>query len=260
MTQEERLDFLLDSLQGEYAGEIPGPEGFAQKRILLRGLVNIRPPHPISEEFIRIQDDFLQEETRQKGIVHLTDIPSCRPGSPIALWQGDIIRLAADGIVNAANSKLLGCFVPGHGCIDNAIHTFAGVQLRQACYELMQAQGHDEPTGSAKITAAYNLPSRYVLHTVGPIVRGGLTHKHRAELARCYHSCLALASEHNLKSIAFCCISTGEFRFPKQEAVEIAVRTVTGFLNAGSPIQRVIFNVFTGDDYLMYRNLLMDRP
>jgi hypothetical protein len=145
MTQEERLDFLLDYVRNEYAGEIPSPESFAQKRILLRDMVNVRPPHPVSEEFIRIQDEFLREETRQKGIVHLADIPSCRPESPIALWQGDITRLAADGIVNAANSKLLGCFVPDHGCIDNAIHTFAGVQLRQACYELMQAQRHDEP-------------------------------------------------------------------------------------------------------------------
>jgi O-acetyl-ADP-ribose deacetylase (regulator of RNase III) len=260
MTQEERLDFLLDYLRNEYAEEIPIPEGFAQKRILFRGLVNVRPPHPVSEEFIRVQDEFLQEEVRQRGIVPLADIPSCRPESPIALWQGDITRLAADGIVNAANSKLLGCFIPGHGCIDNAIHTFAGVQLRQACYELMQAQGHDEPTGSAKITGAYNLPSRYVLHTVGPIVRGTLTHKHRAELARCYYSCLALAAEHKLKSIAFCCISTGEFAFPKQEAAETAVRALTGFLNAGSPIQRVVFNVFKDDDYLIYQNLLALRP
>jgi O-acetyl-ADP-ribose deacetylase (regulator of RNase III) len=163
-------------------------------------------------------------------------------------------------IVNAASSEPLGCIVPGHGCIDNAIHTFAGIQLRQACYELMQAQGHDEAAGSARITAAYILPSSYVLHTVGPIVRGTLTHKHRAELARCYYSCLALAAEHNLKNIAFCCISTGEFAFPKQEAAEIAVRTVTGFLNAGSPIQRVVFNVFKDDDYLMYQNLLAVRP
>jgi hypothetical protein len=139
MTQEERLDFVLDYLRNEYAEEIPSPESFAQKRILLRSLVNVRPPHPVSEEFIRIQDKFLREEARQRGIVPLADIPSCHAGTPIALWRGDITRLAADGIVNAANSKLLGCFVPGHGCIDNAIQTFAGIQLRQACYELMQA-------------------------------------------------------------------------------------------------------------------------
>jgi O-acetyl-ADP-ribose deacetylase (regulator of RNase III) len=260
MTQEKRLDFLLDYLRGEYAEEIPCAESFAQKRNLLRGLVNVRPPRLVSEEFIRIQDEFLQEETRQKGIVHLADIPPCRPESPIALWQGDITRLAADGIVNAANSKLLGCFVPGHSCIDNAIHTFAGIQLRQACYELMRAQGHDEATGSARITEAYNLPSRYVLHTVGPVVRGALTQQHRSELASCYRSCLALAAEHKLESVAFCCISTGEFAFPKREAAEIAVTAVTGFLNAGSPIQRVVFNVFTDDDYLIYRNLLTARP
>jgi O-acetyl-ADP-ribose deacetylase (regulator of RNase III) len=256
MTQEERLDFLLDHLRNEYTEEIPMPGSFSQKRILLRGLVNVRPPCPVPEEFIRIQDEFLQEETKQRGIVNLADIPLCRQESPIALWQGDITRLAIDVIVNAANSKLLGCFVPGHHCIDNAIHTFAGVQLRQACSELMQVQGHDEATGLAKITPAYNLPSRYVLHTVGPIVRGLVTQKNRAELASCYHSCLALAAEHHLESIAFCCISTGEFKFPKQEAAEIAVRTVAGFLGPKSSIRRVVFNVFKDDDYLLYRDLL----
>jgi O-acetyl-ADP-ribose deacetylase (regulator of RNase III) len=256
MTQEERLGFLLDYLLNEYTDEIAMPGSFSQKRALLRGLVNMRPSCPIPAEFIRIQDEFLQEETRQKGIVHLADIPPCRPESPITLWQGDITLLAVDAIVNAANSKLLGCFVPGHSCIDNAIHTFAGVQLRQACSDLMQAQGHDEATGMAKITPAYNLPSRYVLHTVGPIVLGALTQKHRTELASCYRSCLALAAEHDLESIAFCCISTGEFRFPKQEAAEIAAKTVTGFLRSVSPIRRVVFNVFTEDDYLIYRDLL----
>ena len=255
MTQEKRIDFLIDYLQAEYT-QIAKPESFDKKRALLRELVNIRPPHPVSEEFIRIQDAFLQEEARKKGIVHLADIPPCRPESPLSLWQGDITRLALDAIVNAANTKLLGCFVPGHTCIDNAIHTFAGVQLRQACSQLMQAQAHDEATGTAKITAAYNLPSRYVLHTVGPIVRGALTQQRRAELASCYRSCLALAAEHSLKSIAFCCISTGAFGFPQQEAAETAVQTVTEFLRPGSSIQRVVFNVFTEHDYLIYRNLL----
>ncbi|MDR0582758.1 MAG: protein-ADP-ribose hydrolase [Treponema sp.] len=255
MTQEERLDFLIDYLQAEYT-QISKPESFTRKRALLRGLVNIRPPRPVSQEFIRIQDEFLQEETHQKGIVNITDIPPCRPESPLCLWQGDITRLALDAIVNAANSRLLGCFVSGHGCIDNAIHTFAGVQLRQACSDLMQVQGHDEATGLAKITAAYNLPSRYVLHTVGPIVRGALAQKYRAELASCYRSCLALAAEHGLTSIAFCCISTGEFRFPQQEAAETAVKTVTEFLSPGSSIQRVVFNVFKDDDYVIYRGLL----
>ncbi|MDR1400486.1 MAG: protein-ADP-ribose hydrolase [Treponema sp.] len=255
MTHEEQLHFLIDYLQAEYT-HIPKRANCDQTRALLRSLVNIRPPHPVSEEFIRIQDEFLQEEARQKGIVNVADIPPCHPKSPIALWQGDITRLALDAIVNAANAKLLGCFVPDHDCIDNVIHTFAGVQLRQACSELMQAQGHDEVTGTAKITAAYNLPSHYVLHTVGPIVRGALTQKHCAELARCYHSCLALAAKHGLKSIAFCCISTGAFGFPKQEAAKIAVKTVTEFLRHESPIQRVVFNVFTDDDYLIYHDLL----
>jgi O-acetyl-ADP-ribose deacetylase (regulator of RNase III) len=256
MTQDERLNFLLDYLRDEHPVDIPMPNSYVQKWTLFRGLINIREPHPVSEEFISVQNDFLHEVARQKGIVQFSDIPTCRYGSGIALWQGDITSLHIDTIVNAANSKLLGCFVPGHGCIDNAIHTFAGLQLRQACFELMQTQGHDEPTGTVKITPAYNLPSRYVMHTVGPIVRGALTQNQRTDLTNCYHSCLVSAAEHNLESIAFCCISTGEFHFPQEAAAEIAVQTVTEFLTHETTIKNVVFNVFKDDDYSIYQKLL----
>jgi O-acetyl-ADP-ribose deacetylase (regulator of RNase III) len=256
--QEERLDYLLTCLISEYPEEMRFPQvtGYAQKRALLRKLVNIRPPRPASECFMEIQDAFLREEVLKKGIVRLSDIPACPSDERISLWLGDITRLEVDAIVNAANSKLLGCFVPGHSCIDNAIHTFAGVQLRNVCHELMKEQGHDEATGTAKISPAYNLPSRCVLHTVGPIVQGSITKKHRDELASCYRSCFTLAAEQGLESIAFCCISTGEFRFPNQAAAKIAVRTVRELLTNDAEIKRVIFNVFTDDDCQVYSGLL----
>lgn len=187
----------------------------------------MRPPAPASEEFLRVQDEYLREATRLKGI---TDVSDLKPVSPdIYLWKGDITTLKCDGIVNAANAQMLGCFHPNHGCIDNAIHTYAGVQLRQDLAEMMKAQGHTEPTGRAKITKAYNLPCKYVLHTVGPIVYGALTEDHEKALISCYRACLETADENGLKSLAFCCISTGEFRFPNERAAEIAVGTVAEY-------------------------------
>ena len=174
----------------------------------------------------------------------------------LVLWQGDITRLKADAIVNAANSALLGCFHPCHGCIDNAIHSAAGLQLREACFQLMQAQGRPEPNGRAKLTRGYNLPASYVLHTVGPIVRGRVTGRDRAELTACYRACLELAAEHHLRSVAFCCISTGEFHFPNREAAQLAVAAVTEFLQQTTSIQKVIFNVFKDADAAIYRALL----
>ncbi len=189
-------------------------------------------------------------------MVDADDLPAAAANPKIAVWQGDITRLRADAVVNAANSALLGCFCPCHGCIDNAIHSAAGLQLRDECARLMTAQGHPEPNGRAKLTKGYNLPARYVLHTVGPIVRGGVTGRDRRELASCYRSCLELAAEHGLESVAFCCISTGEFRFPNQEAAEIAVKTVAGFLQHNTSIRKVIFNVFKDVDAGIYRALL----
>lgn len=199
---------------------------------MMRSLLNVRPPYPVGEDFIKAQDMELQRQAAEKGIVALSDIEPCRKDRRLRLWQGDITRLQVDAIVNAANSALLGCFVPMHRCIDNAIHSAAGVQLRLACNRLMQAQGHPEPPGRAKITEGYNLPARHVLHTVGPIVRNDEpTLRQEQELANCYSSCLALADAHGLQSIAFCCISTGEFGFPQRRAAEIAVGTVRTYLD-----------------------------
>lgn len=253
MNQAERRTFLIDYLLAERneAAEIPADSG-GQKR-LLRALFNVRPPKEASGEFIRVQDEYLQEELRLKGI---TDIADMRPVSPgLYLWRGDITTLRCGGIVNAANSQLLGCFCPNHGCIDNAIHTFAGIQLRLECDEIMRTQGEEEPAGRAKITAAYNLPCRHVLHTVGPIVRGRLTEAHESLLADCYRSCLSLADKNALESLAFCCISTGEFRFPNERAAHIAVQTVAEYRRQTGSTLKVIFNVFKEDDYAIYARL-----
>ena len=251
------LRTLLDERM-EYAG-LQIPDSLSEQRRMMRTLLNVRPPHPVSEDLIKAQDRELQRQLADKGIVALSDIMPCRVDGRLRLWQGDITRLQVDAIVNAANSALLGCFVPMHRCIDNAIHSAAGVQLRLACDRLMQAQGHPEPTGRAKITDGYNLPARYVLHTVGPIVRDTEpTPRQERQLADCYRSCLALADAHDLQSIAFCCISTGEFGFPQKRAAEIAVSTVRAYLDAtvATGINSVIFNVFKDDDLSMYRNLL----
>lgn len=212
MTQNERRKYLIEYLLSERKQQAVIPDDIDGQKRLLRTLFNVREPKAASKEFLQIQDEYLQEELRLKGV---TDIADLAPVAPyFYLWQGDITTLKCDGIVNAANSQMLGCFCPNHGCIDNAIHTFSGIQLRQECAEIMKAQGYEEPTGQAKITKAYNLPCKFILHTVGPIVYGALTEKHEQLLADCYRSCLALADKNGLQSIAFCCISTGEFHFP----------------------------------------------
>ncbi|MDE6058647.1 MAG: protein-ADP-ribose hydrolase [Clostridia bacterium] len=249
----DKLDFLIERLCEERDEIVPALDA-VQKQRLFRALVNVRMPKAASKEFLQVQDEYLQEVLRQKGI---TDIVDLTPLSPdLYLWQGDITTLKCDGIVNAANSQMLGCFCPNHGCIDNAIHTFAGVQLRQECAEIMQAQGKEEPTGQAKITHAYNLPCQYILHTVGPVVYGGLTETHENLLADCYRSCLTLADRNGLNSIAFCCISTGEFHFPNERAAQIAVRTVTEYKRQTGSKIKVIFNVFKDYDYDIYARLL----
>lgn len=256
MTQTERRKYLIAALlkeQPQYS-EIEIPTSEQEQKILLRSLFNIRMPLPVTDNFFAIQDIYLQEEVRQKGITSVVDLQPLQDG--LYLWQGDITTLQCDGIVNAANSRLLGCFCPNHGCIDNAIHTFAGVQLRLACAELMKKQGHEEETGKAKITPAFNLPSNYIIHTVGPIVHGWLTKKDKQQLADCYRSCLELAEQNSLKSIAFCCISTGEFRFPNDKAAEIAIQTVKDYKKKTQSKIEVIFNVFKELDYNIYRKLL----
>lgn len=256
MTQTERRKYLIAALlkeQPQYS-EIEIPSSEQEQKILLRSLFNIRMPLPVNNEFLTIQDTYLQEEVRQKGITSVVDLQPLQQG--MYLWQGDITTLKCDGIVNAANSQMLGCFCPNHGCIDNAIHTFSGVQLRSACAELMRKQGHEEKTGNAKITPAYNLPCRYVLHTVGPIIRGRLTTQDCDLLASCYRSCLELAEQNNLKSIAFCCISTGEFHFPNDKAAKIAIQTVKEYKAQTHSRIEVIFNVFKEFDYNIYQELL----
>ena len=252
MTQEERRIFLIRKLLSEQPRyrdlQIPSDE--AEQRTLLRALMNVRSPRQMEDDFLTVQDAYLQEETAQKGVTDIADLAPVEPG--IYLWQGDITTLKCGAIVNAANSGMTGCYVPCHGCIDNAIHTFSGVQLRLACEELMEKQGHEEPTGQAKLTPAYNLPCDYVLHTVGPIIYGRVTQRDQELLASCYRSCLELAQRNKIKSVAFCCISTGEFHFPNDEAAKIAVDTVRQYKGD----TEVIFNVFKNVDYEIYRGLL----
>ena len=255
VTQEQRADSLIRWLlnEREEYENLEIPVSSAEKRRLLRSLMNVRPPIPADEEFLNIQDAYLQERLAERGVTRIEDLSPVRPG--LYLWQGDITTLAADAIVNAANSQMLGCFVPCHGCIDNAIHTYAGVQLRQECASIMAGQ-EAELTGSAKITKAYNLPCRYVLHTVGPIIYGSVTETDRKLLADCYRSCLELAAAYGLHSVAFCCISTGEFHFPNRLAAEIAIKTVGEWQKENPSQMEVIFNVFKDNDYRIYQQLL----
>ena len=256
MNQNEKRLFLIQSLlkeQPQYR-DMGIPAEPDSQRQLLRGLMNIRASRHTDGAFLKTQDEYLQGETAAKGVTDIADLTPIQPG--LYLWQGDITTLRCDAIVNAANSGMTGCYIPNHRCIDNAIHTFAGVELRLACAELMKQQGRPEPTGRAKITPAFNLPCRYVLHTVGPIIDGRVTQCDRELLASCYRSCLELAAENGLESVAFCCISTGEFHFPNELAAEIAVRTVKDFLKKQTSVKKVIFNVFKDLDKAIYEKLL----
>lgn len=307
MNQEEKRVFLIEELKKESSvmRGIAVPKEEEAQKMLLRGLMNVRMAKPASLSFQKVQDEYLQTETENKGITKLsslspvavipraaapdTDSPQGEEVAPASdsehlrgdeaadssgseqhtdaflyLWQGDITTLAADAIVNAANSAMTGCYIPNHRCIDNAIHTFAGVQLRLYCHTYMQEQAgkkgasYAEPTGQAMLSPAYNLPSKFILHTVGPIVGDALTEEDCKLLASCYTSCLNLASQHQLESIAFCCISTGEFHFPNDRAAEIAIRTVRDWLSGhpSSTVTKVIFNVFKNEDLAIYRSLL----
>lgn len=249
-TQGDRRIWLIKALLAGRGERLNIPAGTAEQKQLLRALLNLRPPMPAGEEFLRVQDAYLQEETARRGITNYKDLRPVQDG--VYLWQGDITTLECGAIVNAANPQLLGCFHPNHGCIDNAIHTYAGVQLRLECAKIMKSQGHEEPAGRAKITGAYNLPCGSVLHTVGPIVSGGVTPKDEQALKDCYISCLELAKESRISSVAFCCISTGVFGFPNRPAAEIAVKTVREYKND----IEVIFNVFKDIDFQIYQELL----
>ena len=256
MNQSEKRRFLIQALLDERPScqKQMIPADSERQKILLRGLMNVRRPRRIGAEFLRVQDAYLQGETAEKGVTDVAGLTPMQPG--LYLWQGDITTLKCDAIVNAANSGMTGCYIPNHRCIDNAIHTFAGVELRLACAELMEHQGYPEPSGQAKITPAFNLPCRYVLHTVGPIINGQVTKQDEKLLASCYRSCLELAAENGLESVAFCCISTGEFHFPNELAAEIAVRTVKAFMTRQTSVRKVIFNVFKDLDKAIYEKLL----
>lgn len=259
MTHDEQRVWLIKALLSEkpqYRNyEIPDEE--QEQKNLLRGLMNVRMPSPISEEFLKAQDEYLQVENAKDGFVDIDELTPMKSDNRLYLWQGDITRLKADAIVNAANSQMLGCFQPLHGCIDNIIHSKAGIQLRLKMNEIMQAQGHEEPTGQAKISPAFNLPCKYILHTVGPIVMGTLTKEHEELLVSCYRSCLKLAEENGVGSIAFCCISTGVFMFPNQRAAEIAVETTRNWLNITGSQMNVVFNVYKDLDLEIYNKLLI---
>jgi O-acetyl-ADP-ribose deacetylase (regulator of RNase III) len=255
------LDFILSFLveeQNEY-GKLTIPSDLVGIRQLMRSLMNLRHPVPISEHFLKAQDRELQKQLNGKGIVEINETMQSPINERLRLWKGDITRLKVDAIVNAANSQMLGCFIPLHSCIDNAIHSAAGIQMRLECYELIKNQGYPEKTGSAKMTKGYNLPAKYVIHTVGPIIEyGKITQKDEYLLSACYQSCLLMADKSKLRSIAFCCISTGEYRFPNQPAAEIAVSIVNEYFESypASGIETVVFNVFKDIDYTIYCKLL----
>lgn len=256
MNQNEKRLFLIRRLleeQPQYA-KIQIPDSIDEQKNMLRSLMNIRMPGFVDDEFLCVQDDYLQQVNEEKGVVTLDDMMELQPD--IYIWKGDITRLQVGAIVNAANSGMTGCYQPCHNCIDNCIHTYAGIQLRLKCAEIMDRQGHGEPTGQAKITMSYNLPCDYVIHTVGPIVQGKLTREHEELLASCYGSCLKIADENGVESVAFCCISTGVFMFPNKRAAEIAVKTVKDYKEKTRSSLKVIFNVFKDFDENIYMELL----
>lgn len=256
MNQSEKRLFLIERLleeQPRYA-KMQIPADTDGQKTMLRSLMNVRMPGNIDDEFISVQNEYLLQINAEKGVVTLSDMEEVQPD--IYIWKGDITRLKVGAIVNAANSGMTGCYQPCHNCIDNCIHTYAGIQLRFKCAEIMEEQGYEEPTGQAKITLAYNLPCDYVIHTVGPIVQGKLTEKHEKLLASCYQSCLEIADVNRVDSIAFCCISTGVFMFPNKRAAEIAVKTMKEYKEKTGSSIKVIFNVFKEQDEEIYRELL----
>lgn len=251
-----KLNYLINYLINERDDikNIEIPDNEEKQFLLYRSLVNIRPPKKATAKYLKTENDFLQEKITEKGIVDISNLKEIEKN--IYLWKGDITRLKCGAIVNAANSKLLGCWHPCHNCIDNCIHTFSGVRLRYKCNEIMKAQGHNEFVGNAKITPSYNLPCEYIIHTVGPIIRDKLTKENENELENCYKSCLEIAVKYNIKSIAFCCISTGVFGYPQENAAETAIKTVKSFLALNNIDIEVIFNVFKEKDFEIYSRLL----
>ena len=260
MTQDERREYLIQYLLKEEIrfGIHKIPLDKKEQENLLRSLMNVRPPRPVGREFLEIQKKYLTERNIERGITDIADLKPVKSDPRLYIWQGDITTLKCDAIVNACNSQMLGCFSPMHTCIDNFIHTYAGMELRLKMHEIMTKQGHEEQTGKAKITSGYNLPAKYILHTVGPIIQWKVTQEDEELLASCYRECLKLAIDTGVESIAFCCLSTGVFRFPQQRAAEIATNTVKQYLDKDSRIKKVIFNVFKDKDLKIYKGLLQN--
>lgn len=258
MNQGQRIEYLINYLQKketyDFYKKTPIPNNYENQKSLLRALMNVREPYDVDDCFIKIQDEYLKQRNKERGITYIDDLYPIVEN--IYLWKGDITTLKCDAIVNAANSGLTGCYIPNHSCIDNCIHTFAGVQLRNKCRDIIYKQGHYEETGKAKITSAYNLPSKYILHTVGPIINNEVREEDKILLKSCYESCLNIAIENDIKSIAFCCISTGEFHFPNKEAARIAIDTVNEYKTNNNLDMKIIFNVFKDEDNLIYERLL----
>ena len=287
MDRIENIDFCIRYLLEQNRTQADIPATLPEKQRLLRALMNVTEvesransfalprcsnvtegnvwePQPLSEEFLHAQDAELQAQLQEKGIIDCDNASMLECESKLSLWQGDITRLKVDAIVNAANSQGLGCWHPLHACIDNAIHSAAGLQLRQECDNVLR--GGEIATGEAIITQGYNLPAKYVIHTVGPIIPDGVpTRKQEEQLADCYRNCLGLAEANGCRSIAFCCISTGEFHFPNRRAAEIAVATVREYTtsyaltHSHNNALTVVFNVFKDIDYDIYRELLAAR-
>ena len=263
ITQKQQLDYLIEEFKADSVQykDLETPKDTEGKRRILRSLMNIRMPKAFSDDVLAVQDEYLTGRAEEKGIVRLSDIPEIRDG--LSIWQGDIIRLAVDAIVNAANSQMLGCFVPMHTCIDNCIHTFAGVQLRAECCRQMNqlrikyGKDYEQPTAVPMLTDGYNLPAKKIIHIVGPIVEERLTSALEKDLADCYRNTLDLCEENGLRSVAFCCISTGIFHFPNKRAAGIAVSAVDSWLSQHpGAIERVIFNVFKDEDKKYYEELI----
>ena len=258
MNQDEKRLYLIEYLMREETRlkNLQVPSDVQGQRDLLRSLMNVRMPKPVDDKFLQVQDEYLQERNKERGITNVDYLTPVELDGRLYIWQGDITTLKCDAIVNACNSQMLGCFSPMHACIDNFIHTYAGIQLRLEMNEIMTKQGYEEPTGQAKITSGYNLPAKFILHTVGPIVQWDVTKEDEGLLASCYKECLKLAADKGAESIAFCCLSTGVFHFPQQRAAEIAIETVKEFLKSDTRIKKVIFNVFKDEDLRIYNNLL----
>ena len=273
MDQSERLGYLVESFKDEVPEyrRVNIPEDTEGKRMLLRSLMNIRSAKPVSSEVLSVQDAYLKGRALEKGVVNVRDIRTVSESlgsrhpfaDNISIWQGDITRIAADAIVNAANSQMIGCFIPMHNCIDNCIHTYAGVQLRADCSRRMDklrlsfGDDYEQPTAEPLLTDAYNLPAKKVIHIVGPIVQYGLTPELEEKLADCYRNTLDMCRDNDLRSVAFCCISTGVFCFPNDRAAEIAVKTVTEWMDSNRDcVDRVIFNVFKDEDKVLYEEQL----